>query len=166
MHDILDFFSLLVAILALVALFIDPAGTRRAQFLRIGLSISVAILVVYGAYEFVRAKEERLLKEAEVKNKERQVVDLLCREGQVNYEQLFNETSQGFSDEILNEAIDDLAQRQGVLATKWVQIGFPISNESHGTHASTIGNTPPNPITVRFYYLLDPVSCRERMKTP
>jgi hypothetical protein len=125
MHEILDFFSLLVALLALIALFVDPSGTRRALFLKIGLATSFVILVAYGAYEHWNARRAEAKNDDEVSNKEVLVVNLICREGEMNFEQLYNETSQGFSDDILNQAIDDLTQKRKNLITRWIEVALP-----------------------------------------
>jgi hypothetical protein len=146
LHDVLDFFSLLVAILALMALFIDPTGKRRQLFLKIALAIATGVLLLYSSFTWWQKVVEHREYETQLKNKENLIVRTICREPEINYEQLYNETSQGFADNIPNDAIDELTQKDAILRTRWVNVPLPNSSRS---------------LTVRLYYV-DPNSCGSR----
>jgi hypothetical protein len=140
LHDILDFFSLLIAILALVALFVDPAGKRRQLFLKIALCTAFGVLLAYAGYVHWQSREEQRANDQEVRAKEKLVIDTLCRENEMNFEQLYNETSQGFSDGVLNQAIDDLTQDKRMLKTRWIETRVPTMPTAR-------------PLTIRLYYV-------------
>jgi hypothetical protein len=140
LHEVIDWLSFLVTVLALISLFFDPAGERRQKFLKFGLLSLFILLLGFVGYEHWQNRNEELAHYREIRNKERLVIDALCRENEMNFEQLYNETSQGFSDVILNQAIDDLAQEQGTLKTRWIETKVPTL-------------PTPHPLTIRLYYV-------------
>jgi hypothetical protein len=138
-HDVVDVFALLVGVLGLVSLFIDPTEvTRRQRFLKIALVCTILVVGTYLAYESWQNEKDQRAYAQEVAQKQTQIIKILCA-GDTNYEELYNESSAGFSDRVLNDAIDDLAQVKHVLTTSWPPISIP--------------SLPGRPLPIRLYHI-------------
>ena len=146
LHSTIDVFAVIVGILGLVALFIEPTEKdRRKTFLKLALVVAILIVGGYLGWESYQAKKQETAYQEELKSKEEQVARLLCG-GDTNYEELYTKTSLGFSDKVLNDAIDDMMQNQHKLVTDW-----PI------VHISVLPDN--RAIPVRLFHV-DPASCQ------
>lgn len=126
LHQVIDVFALLVGILGLISLFVDPKDdSKRHKFVRASLLCVIAGISIYLGVEYLILLSERHDADRDIEKKEELVLKLLCTEGEMNYEELYNETSAGFSDEVLNKAIDDLAQNKQSLTTTWPSTPVP-----------------------------------------
>jgi hypothetical protein len=116
-----DIVGLVVGILGFAVLFVDPREIeKRARFLKISLcTVLLVSAIMLGLAYWTDYKAERNYR-AVVANKERVIREVLCQEGELNYEELYNETSQGY-DSVPNDAIGDMSQNAGILRIRYVE---------------------------------------------
>ena len=107
LRDLCELFVFVVGVLGLIPVWRD----EKKRLLAVGLSCTLVAAVGYVWWEFheqARADQEH---RNEVASKGRQIVELLCS-GPANYEEIYDKTSFAYSNEILDDAIEDLMRNR------------------------------------------------------
>jgi len=140
MHEIIDVVALVVATLGLIPLWRE----KGRRFFAIALTCLVLLGAAYLGWVRYRERQEEEENSAKVRLKEKQLVTFLC-EGDKSYEEIYTKLNLGFSDKILNDAIDDLTETQQLVTTSWVSIPAP--------------NLPKRTLNLRFFHLTNRSEC-------
>lgn len=140
-----EFFGLAASILALLIPFFPPKKDNRQVWIKRASALFFGVLALYLVLQGWRKYEANQDFAERVTNKEKLILETVCKEGELNYEQLYSLTSAGFSDEISNWAIDDLMQNKHLLHNRRPLVTLPTKPTEHA-------------FEVRLFYA-DPVAC-------
>jgi hypothetical protein len=123
-HGAIDLFAVIAAILGIIALFIDPKE-GRVKFLRISLVVALVVLSGFIYWQYTLTKTQARTSELEIKEKAELILKTLCDEGDLNFEELYVETSHGGEVTVMDSALDLLTQVQHQVSDPWPSIPVP-----------------------------------------
>lgn len=145
LQHVIDALGIVVGLLGLAALWIDPREERnKRKFLVVSIVTIVLVEAGFLIYDSYKEREAARQDEIRLTNKEHQIASLLCA-GDMNYEQIYETASFGWSDSDLNNAIDDMMQNKRWLTAPVKRIVLPQDSQRE--------------IPVRFYHLEDRKMC-------
>jgi|SRR5579862_4777159 len=148
LQHFIDALGIVVGLLGLAALWIDPREEKNKRtFLVVAIVTTILVEAAFLSYDAYTEHEAAREDAVRLVNKEQQIASLLCG-GDMNYEQIYENASFGWSDADLNNAIDDMMQNK-------LWLTAPVKSV-------TLPEDPHQEIPVRFYHLKERNLCSAR----
>ena len=143
--------GIVVGLLGLTALWIDPQEAKnKRKFLVIALGVTVVVEGAMLGYDYKTKQGQDIADAQRLELKERQLMRQLCP-NDLDYDEIYETANMGWSDEELNNALDDLMQSRLLVTVHIAR--FPIPNQPSR-----------DPVPVRFYHLEDRSQCSPATK--